>query len=116
MKKKQKKGKEMQLVTDTELMKRFWGDDKKLDKNDKFLRNYILLEGWKDKGKMSQMDKNRQEQIDEEDENREQEIEEYEYAYNLRYEEPAQYLTTHSRHVEGSLRRKDDLRKEQRMS
>lgn len=43
----------MQLVTDVELMKRFWGDDNKLDQNDKFLRNYILLEGWKDKGKMS---------------------------------------------------------------
>ena len=38
----------MKLITDEEVMKRFWGDDKKLDSNDKFLRNYILLEGWKD--------------------------------------------------------------------
>jgi hypothetical protein len=34
-------------------MKRFYGDDKRLNEEDKFLRNYILLEGWKDKGKMS---------------------------------------------------------------
>ena len=47
---KKKKGKkEMNLITDTELLKRFWGDDSKLDNSDKFLRNYILLEGWKDK-------------------------------------------------------------------
>jgi hypothetical protein len=31
----------MPLVTDTELLKRFWGDDNKLDTHDKFLRNYM---------------------------------------------------------------------------
>ncbi len=41
--KKKKKKKEMALVTDTELLQRFWGDDKKLDNNDKFLRNYVSL-------------------------------------------------------------------------
>lgn len=46
----------MPLVTDTELLKRFWGDDHKLDTHDKFLRNYILLEGWKDKGKRNQFE------------------------------------------------------------
>lgn len=48
---KKKKKKEMKLVTDEDLLKRFWGDDKSLDSKDKFLRNYILLEGWKDKFK-----------------------------------------------------------------
>lgn len=39
--KKKKRGKDMPLVTDTELLKRFWGDDNKLDSHDKFLRNYM---------------------------------------------------------------------------
>jgi hypothetical protein len=47
--KKQKKKKEMALVTDKELLKRFYGDESQLDDTDKFLRNYILLECWKDK-------------------------------------------------------------------
>ena len=38
----------MKLVTDKEILQRFWGDDAKLDEKDKFLRNYILMEGWKD--------------------------------------------------------------------
>ena len=41
----------MNLVTDTDLLKRFYGDESKLDSTDKFLRNYILLECWKDKNK-----------------------------------------------------------------
>lgn len=48
---KGKKKKEMMLVTDVDLLKRFYGDNSNLDQADKFLRNYILLEGWKDKGK-----------------------------------------------------------------
>ena len=40
----------MNLVTDTELLARFYGNDKELDDGEKFLRNYILQEGWKDKG------------------------------------------------------------------
>ena len=89
----------MPLITDTELMKRFWGDDNKLDKHDKFLRNYILLEGWKDKSKMYG---NEQQRIDEEDAKRDEEMEAYEHHYNFRYEDPsnaAQYLTTHAREV-----------------
>lgn len=41
----------MKLVTDEDLLKRFYGNDKELTSTDKFLRNYILLEGWKDKFK-----------------------------------------------------------------
>jgi len=65
----------MKLVTDEDLLKRFWGNDNQLDSTDKFLRNYILLEGWKDKfkgvGKTQQ-------QIDKEDEERDEEMEEFE--------------------------------------
>ena len=31
------------------LLQQIWGDDKKLSKNERFLRNYILSEGWLDK-------------------------------------------------------------------
>lgn len=42
--------KEMKLVTDTELLSRFYGEhEEELDHNEKFLRNYILNEGWKEK-------------------------------------------------------------------
>lgn len=46
-KKKQTSGKEMSLVTDTELLARFYAKDDTLDESEKFLRNYILNEGWK---------------------------------------------------------------------
>lgn len=43
--------KELKLETDTDLLKRFYGDESQLDQTDKFLRNYILLQCWKDKKK-----------------------------------------------------------------
>ena len=47
----QKKAKkELKMETDTDLLKRFYGDETKLDSTDKFLRNYILLQCWKDTG------------------------------------------------------------------
>jgi hypothetical protein len=49
---KKSKRREVKLVTDEDLLKRFWGNDNQLDQTDKFLRNYILLEGWKDKNIM----------------------------------------------------------------
>ena len=102
----------MKLVTDVDLLKRFYGDNAQLDSADKFLRNYILLEGWKDKGgKKNPMDK-----IDAEDEARDEEMEEFEHKYNFRFEEQSGvYLTTHAREVPESMRRKDDSRKEKRL-
>ena len=44
---KDDKPQEMKLVTDTELLSRFYGKDSELDEGEKFLRNYILHEGWK---------------------------------------------------------------------
>jgi len=51
-----KKASEMEMVTDTDLLARFYEDEggNKLSSSDKFLRNYILNEGWKDKGAMQQ--------------------------------------------------------------
>jgi hypothetical protein len=44
--------KEAKLVTDKELLARFYGNDQELNAGEKFLRNYILNEGWKDSGAM----------------------------------------------------------------
>ena len=49
----------MKLVTDTELLARFYGEgEEELDHNERFLKNYILNEGWKEKsgGQKSQKD------------------------------------------------------------
>lgn len=43
---------EAKLVTDKELLARFYGQDDDLNAEDKFLRNYILNEGWKEAGGM----------------------------------------------------------------
>lgn len=65
-------------------MKGFWGKaaEKKLSKDDKFLRDYILNEVWKKK-----VDDTNPE-VDEEDERRDDEMDNYERAYNFRFEEP----------------------------
>ena len=47
-----KEKKEATLVTDKELLARFYGNDQELNPGEKFLRNYILNEGWKDAGAM----------------------------------------------------------------
>lgn len=85
--------KELKMETDTDLLKRFYGDENKLDSTDKFLRNYILLQCWKDNGTKSGKV---QEQIDREDEERDAEMEDYEQKYNFRFEEgTGAYITTH---------------------
>mmetsp|Transcript_9403 Transcript_9403/g.7178 ORF Transcript_9403/g.7178 Transcript_9403/m.7178 type:complete len:167 (+) Transcript_9403:182-682(+) len=73
------------------------------------------MEGWKDKGTRAKYEQSLQQKIDAEDADREQEMEGFEHAYNFRFEEPnSQYLVTHSRVVEESLRRKDESRKDKR--
>lgn len=72
-------------MTDTDLLKRFYGDEEQLDNTDKFLRNYILLQCWKDK--QGDGTSKLQEQIDAEDEQREEEMEAYEAKCNFRFEE-----------------------------
>jgi len=63
---KKKIKKELKMETDMDLLKRFYGDESQLDSTDKFLRNYILLQCWKDKGNSSKS--KLQETIDAEDE------------------------------------------------
>ena len=42
--------KEANLITDKELLARFYGHDSELNAEEKFLRSYILNEGWKEAG------------------------------------------------------------------
>ena len=83
-------------MKDTDLLQRFWGTEDGLDATDRFLRNYILLEGWKDKDARGKYEKSVQEKIDREDEQRDDEMEGYERAYNFRFEEPnSKFIVTH---------------------
>jgi len=103
------------LVTDHELLARFYGADDKLDHQERFLRNYILNEGWKDKTQMGAcFDDPKLKKIDKEDDEREEEFDNYENAYNFRFEEPnAATITSHARNaLDGeTMRRKEDTRK-----
>ena len=116
----------MNLVTDTELLARFYGNDKELDDGEKFLRNYILQEGWKDKGQSIKLPKSDREKplvkkvdtgIDDEDEKRGDEMDKFESKYNFRFEDPnAATITTYARegNEEETLRKKNDTRKQAR--
>jgi hypothetical protein len=44
------------LVTDKDLLARFYGANEDLEPTERFLRNYILNEGWKDKSQMANFD------------------------------------------------------------
>lgn len=116
----------MKLVTDTELLARFYGEnDGELDHAEKFLKNYILNEGWKEKASKSvksislpEFDQNKnQEAIDGEDEERGDEMDRYETNYNFRFEDPnAGTIVSHARNAneEETMRRKDSARKQAR--
>ena len=67
------------------LLEQIWGDDKKLSKDERFLRNYILSEGWLDKNTTG-LNKNLL-LIDKEDEENEDKFDAFENKYNHRFEE-----------------------------
>lgn len=92
-------------------MKGFWGKaaEKKLSKDDKFLRDYILNEVWKKK-----VDDTNPE-VDEEDERRDDEMDNYERAYNFRFEEPGgEKIQTYAWDIDDTMRMKESKRAEQR--
>ncbi len=127
--KKSSSNNQMNLVTDTELLARFYGEEGELDHNEKFLRNYILNEGWKEKGggvsrntgmnvdqELPEL-KQRQLAVDDEDANREDEMDKFECKYNFRFEDPnAATITSHARNAnqEETMRRNDSARKQAR--
>lgn len=98
---------------DTQLLTQIWGDDKNLDKNEKFLRNYILSEAWleNDENKINK----RLLLVDKEDEEKDEQFEEFEHKYNHRFEEEGgANITTYQRNIPDSYRIKDDSRAQKR--
>ena len=90
------------------LLQQIWGDDKKLSKDERFLRNYILSEGWLDKNTTG-LNKNLL-LIDKEDEENEDKFDAFENKYNHRFEEEGgANITTYQRNID-SYRHKDDTR------
>eukprot|EP01022_Parablepharisma_sp_SALTPOND_P018561 TRINITY_DN304_c0_g1_i10.p3 TRINITY_DN304_c0_g1~~TRINITY_DN304_c0_g1_i10.p3 ORF type:complete len:616 (-),score=178.81 TRINITY_DN304_c0_g1_i10:24290-26137(-) len=101
-------------IEDMDLIRQFWGDDKELSAEDKFLRYYLLSQAWKEGAKppKKQLESAK---IDEEDFDRESEMDKYEADYNMRFEDGSgSFVPTHSRKVEESLRIKERSRKEKR--
>ena len=65
-----------------EVLKSFWGEeDKEMNKDDKFLRDYIMGKRWKEMGDEIAAE------VDREDEERDSEIDKFEKQYNFRFEE-----------------------------
>jgi len=100
-------------------LKDFWSDPK-LDENEKFLKDFILNERYKEKE-----DKNYIPTYEEivhdsegglsEDEKTLEEQAEFEHKFNFRFEEPDQeYIKKYPRTIANSLRRQDDSRRQKR--
>ncbi|CUV07979.1 unnamed protein product [Cryptosporidium hominis] len=102
-----------------ESLNRYWGPEEDLDENEKFLRNYILNQEWKESNNQKRInDENSssytiQTEMDEEEDEKHLELSnEFEGIYNFRYEEPGanQQIMGYSRNI-SSLRRPDERRK-----
>lgn len=119
--KAKKDKKELNMQTDTDILNQLYGKDAKMDRNDRFLMDFIFNSKWK-KGDDSDVDNYAKYQekmskaVDQEDEDRDSEMDKFEATYNFRFEDKnAAYLTTHARQApEDSMRRVDDSRKVKR--
>jgi hypothetical protein len=102
--KKSQKAGNIKLESDKDMLNQLYGGDQDLDKTDRFLRDFILKEGWK-ANTMEEVDEDhyqkyraKKDKMDDEDEERDSEMDKYEQQYNFRYEEKnSAYLTTHGR-------------------
>jgi protein KRI1 len=102
-----------------ELAGEIFGKDEELDENEKFLKEFFLKRPYLESGKKSYMDDIQELSDEEELKNQEK----YEYVYSFRHEEAeasgavvADRVMGHSRVVEGSVRKKESSRKQQRKS
>jgi protein KRI1 len=101
-------------VTNDDLIKKFWGSDgeKKLDKNERFLRNYILSQAWLENNE--NCISKRLLLIDKEDDDKDSLYDEFEAKHNFRFEEEGgANITTYKRDIE-TYRQKDESRKVKR--
>ncbi|KAI3871920.1 hypothetical protein MKX03_012953 [Papaver bracteatum] len=94
----------------------YFGNDEGLDENEKFLKNFIVKKMWvdkdKDKGKRPQIDD--LEVLSEDDEEVWDQLD-FERSFNFRYEEgTGDRILGHSRVIDGAIRKKVNLREEQR--
>ena len=105
----------------SQLMDTYYGKSaEKLDADERFLRDYILNRGWMEK---DDDDDDDDDGSDSSDVSHSSDVssdfddhEAFERQYNFRYEEgpEAHTITSHPRHVEGSLRAEDTRRKDAR--
>eukprot|EP01137_Pigoraptor_chileana_P001868 Opistho-2@40035 len=112
--------KDKALVSEMESLRRYWTDPN-LDKNEKFLRDYVLNKGWADadSGRVptyGDVVGGEEAVSDTEDEVAVEESEMFERQYNFRFEEPgADQVMSYPRTIDDSVRRKDDKRREKRL-
>ncbi|PHJ25280.1 zinc zz type domain-containing protein [Cystoisospora suis] len=110
---KSKAGK--QQVDHNATLSRYWAPDESLDPDERFLRDYILHQGWREDRVGAAMDYHKLQKLDEEDELNMDQTEAFEAAYNFRFEEEGGLeIQGHARRVEGSVRQKNDKRRRQR--
>ncbi|OII77929.1 KRR1 family protein [Cryptosporidium andersoni] len=101
-----------------ETLNRYWGPEEELDENEKFLRNFILKEEWKDFNNQECLNNEKifDINIEKEDEEHCEIAEQFEHIYNFRYEEPdlGTQIQGYTRNIP-SLRKVDDRRKQKRL-
>jgi protein KRI1 len=121
-KKKERKGEEdddddEKAVEVEKHLDAYFDKDENLDENERFLKEFFRKKSWidKDKGKDEKRD-----ELDDisEDEDEIERQEKHEAEYNFRHEEEGMpdRVLGHSRVIEGSVRKKDNSRKQQRKS
>eukprot|EP00514_Thraustochytrium_sp_LLF1b_P013674 CAMPEP_0184548996 /NCGR_PEP_ID=MMETSP0199_2-20130426/6544_1 /TAXON_ID=1112570 /ORGANISM="Thraustochytrium sp., Strain LLF1b" /LENGTH=715 /DNA_ID=CAMNT_0026943677 /DNA_START=312 /DNA_END=2459 /DNA_ORIENTATION=+ len=118
----EKKGVRKTKNEDVQLLQQMF-QEKTDDKDEEFLRNFVLNEGWVDKdgvmgasgnADMDDDDENDNEDL-EDDKDSVEAAEEFETKYNFRFEEPGgDEIATYPRVDENRIRRKDNARKRQR--
>ncbi|CAH9123421.1 unnamed protein product [Cuscuta epithymum] len=97
-------------------LEEYFGEDNKLDENDRFLKDFFRNKMWldDDNNKVRKVD-DEEESILSEDEEAIEKQEDYEREFNFRFEENAgDRVLGYSRKVDGSVRKKPNARKLQR--
>ncbi|XP_034046574.1 protein KRI1 homolog isoform X2 [Thalassophryne amazonica] len=108
-------------LKDMKYLRDYWNDPE-LDEKERFLRDYVLKQGYRDDDDEGERIPTYEEVLQDEVEDSEEEGEmflarqaDFERSYNFRFEEPdAQQIKTYPRSIATSVRSKDDSRKRKR--